>query len=226
MAFALNSSSRPSLRVASRLLIFSETQVFGGSLMSCRHKKKLPTLKVELLQTVPNLGFVGDTVLVKPGRMRNTLYPLKMAKYIIRDPVQLSRTTIDELQKKQEQHQKLQNLFGKKISTSKSALTGYMKLAKIHKELRGVKTIKFIRAALPSNPGEPAALFGSVTVEDVVRKLQELYNVTMDKEGIKMERIKKTGTYTIALDFSTLGSQDVTLTVEAENQEELTTKQE
>ena len=128
-------------------------------------------MQVILREEMPNLGTIGDVVKVKPGYARNYLLPRGLA-------VEASVRNLHELE-----HQK-RVIADKRLREQKSA-------AAIADKLGSVKLDFEVRA------GEDGKLFGSVTNQDVHRRLEE--------RGFSIERRR------ILLDepIKTLGTHDV-----------------
>ena len=128
-------------------------------------------MQVILREELPNLGTIGDVVKVKPGYARNYLLPRGLA-------VEASVRNLHELE-----HQK-RVIADKRLREQKSA-------AAVADKLASVKVVFEVRA------GEDGKLFGSVTNQDVHRKLEE--------SGFPIERRR------ILLDepIKSLGSHDV-----------------
>ena len=128
-------------------------------------------MQVILREEMPNLGTIGDVVKVKPGYARNYLLPRGLA-------VEASVRNLHELE-----HQK-RVIADKRLREQKSA-------AAIADKLGSVKLEFEVRA------GEDGKLFGSVTNQDVHRRLEE--------RGFSIERRR------ILLDepIKSLGSHDV-----------------
>ena len=128
-------------------------------------------MQVILREELPNLGTTGDVVKVKPGYARNYLLPRGLA-------VEASVRNLKELE-----HQK-RVIADKRLREQKSA-------AAVADKLASVKVVFEVRA------GEDGKLFGSVTNQDVHRKLEE--------SGFPIERRR------ILLDepIKSLGSHDV-----------------
>jgi len=127
-------------------------------------------MQVILREDYPSLGFVGDTVNVKPGFARNFLYPQKIALPANHENAKLLA------------HQK--RLLEVKKSQKKSEAESYKK------RVDGVK-VSIEHAA----HGEK--LFGSVTTSEIQEKLKE-NNIEIDRKLIKLEApIKRVGEYTV-----------------------------
>jgi large subunit ribosomal protein L9 len=128
-------------------------------------------VQVILREEMPNLGTIGDVVKVKPGYARNYLLPRGLA-------VEASVRNLHELE-----HQK-RVIADKRLREQKSA-------AAVADKLGSVKLEFEVRA------GDDGKLFGSVTNQDVHRRLEE--------RGFSIERRR------ILLDepIKSLGSHDV-----------------
>ncbi|KAI5815725.1 hypothetical protein BZA77DRAFT_71170 [Pyronema omphalodes] len=60
-------------------------RIAGGAQQQIRHKSKMvkvATIPVRLLQDIPKLGRRGQIIPVPRGRMRDSLYPFKLAEYM------------------------------------------------------------------------------------------------------------------------------------------------
>ena len=113
-------------------------------------------MKVILNVDMETFGEIGDIIDVKPGYARNYLFPRDLALEITKHNLEIIKARKKKVQKKLE----LEKL---------SAQGQKPKLEEI--------TLMFEKKA-----GETGALFGSVTVSDIEKKLEEL--------GVKIERKK------------------------------------
>ncbi|CAO3693814.1 unnamed protein product [Rhizopus microsporus] len=165
------------------------------------HKKA--NIQVRLSQPVDGLGLRGQVVSVRPGLMRNFLFPAKKATYISKDynPEQ-EEEVIDSAQLEQEREEALKK---KEMATKKDE--------ELLHNLKGVYEIKFSRAVIPGSENT----FGSVTVEDIVHKLKAEYDITVDKSNIHVKteggRIKALGSHLVTLH---VGQQITEITVKVE----------
>lgn len=130
-------------------------------------------MQVILREELSNLGTIGDVVKVKPGYARNYLLPRGLA-------VEASVRNLHELE-----HQK-RVIADKRLREQKSA-------AAVADKISSVKLEFEVRA------GEDGKLFGSVTNQDVHRRLEE--------RGFSIERRR------ILLDepIKSLGAHDVVI---------------
>jgi large subunit ribosomal protein L9 len=130
-------------------------------------------VQVILREELPNLGTIGDVVKVKPGYARNYLLPRGLA-------VEASVRNLHELE-----HQK-RVIADKRLREQKSA-------AAVADKLGGVKLEFDVRA------GEDGKLFGSVTNQDIHRRLEER-GFTIDRRRILLdEPIKSLGSHDVAV---------------------------
>jgi large subunit ribosomal protein L9 len=130
-------------------------------------------VQVILREELPNLGTIGDVVKVKPGYARNYLLPRGLA-------VEASVRNLHELE-----HQK-RVIADKRLREQKSA-------AAVADKLGGVKLEFEVRA------GEDGKLFGSVTNQDIHRRLEER-GFAVDRRRILLdEPIKSLGSHDVAV---------------------------
>ncbi|MFH1018514.1 MAG: 50S ribosomal protein L9 [Pseudomonadota bacterium] len=128
-------------------------------------------MKVILLETMSNLGSVGEIVDVKPGYARNYLLPLKKA----------ASATVRTV--KHVEHQK--RVVEHKLARLREASEELKK--KLEKE-----GIQIRRKA-----GDQEKLFGSVSALDVEASLRNA-GIIVSRKGIHLEEpIRKVGTYKI-----------------------------
>lgn len=159
--------------------------------------------------------------------MRNILFPTKKASYISKDyqpePEQ-ELNDMDEILK-----QTNERLMVKKKKTRKpllsihawepNRLTQEKEAVALKKDqelltnLKNVYEIKFSRAVIPGSENT----FGSVTAEDIINKLKEEYNVTVERATIQVKsesgRIKSLGSHPVSVQ---IGHQTVELTVQVD----------
>lgn len=128
--------------------------------------------RVQLLlqQDVRKLGKTGDLVEVAPGHARNYLIPQKMA--IPTTPGVLKQV---ELRRQKEQE----------------------RLAQLKQEAESRKTaLQTIgRFTIEKQVGEGEAIFGTVTDRDLAAAIEAATNQEVDRHGITLPEINKTGFY-------------------------------
>lgn len=127
-------------------------------------------MKVILLSDVIGTGKEGEVKEVSDGYARNFLIPKGLAK-------EANAKTL------REREEKLIRRAKEKESERQEVLNNY--------EIINGKTIKVL-----SKAGESGKLFGSVTNQEMADKINEIYNVTVNKKKIHLEEeIKSFGTY-------------------------------
>jgi large subunit ribosomal protein L9 len=144
-------------------------------------------VQLVLNQDVRKLGRNGDLVEVAPGYARNYLLPQGMA--VLATPgllKQVERRREKERQRLLEEKQQAQ--------TRKTAL----------------ETVN--RFTIAKQVGEKDAIFGTVTAQEVADVIQEITKQEVDRRGITLPDIHKTGVYQVELKLH----PEVTATVEVE----------
>jgi len=127
-------------------------------------------MKVLLNSDIEKLGVLGDIVEVKPGFARNHLFPKNLALQVNKHNLEIMEFKKKKIQKKME----LDKL---------SALEQKEKLEEI--------TLTFAKKA-----GENDMLFGSVTVLEIEKHLEEL-GIEIERKRFDLaEPIKRIGNYT------------------------------
>ncbi len=128
-------------------------------------------MKVVLIETVSNLGLVGDVINVRPGYARNFLLPNNKA-------IVASQGSI-----KQVEHQK--KILAHKIKKAKA------------KALDVQKALKDETVIIKRKTGEGDRLFGSVNALDIEHALRDK-GFSIGRKSIKLEApFKKIGLYTV-----------------------------
>jgi large subunit ribosomal protein L9 len=142
-------------------------------------------VQLVLNQDVIKLGKTGDLVEVAPGYARNYLLPKKMAVHATRGILkQVERRREHERQRQLELKQQAQEL---KATLEK---VGSFTIAK--------------------QVGEKEAIFGTVTDREVAALIQQAIGQEVDRRGISLPDIGKTGTYNAEVKLH----PEVTATVE------------
>ncbi|MGB5595680.1 MAG: 50S ribosomal protein L9 [Crocosphaera sp.] len=127
-------------------------------------------VQVVLNESINKLGKNGDLVEVAPGYARNYLLPQKLA--IVATPGILKQV-------EQRREKERQRLLAEKqeADARKTAL----------------ETIK--RFTIRKTVGEEEAIFGTVTSQEVADAIQAATNQEVDRRGITLPEISKTGFY-------------------------------
>ncbi|KAG2207519.1 hypothetical protein INT47_004269 [Mucor saturninus] len=166
---------------------------FGKNLLSCssqvlkRHAHKKANIQVKLNQFVEGVGLENEVVAVRPGLMRNILYPAGKATYIDKKAV----IEGDEEDKSMEEASSAAQLLKEAVDMEKKkVLMGH---------LEGVRELLFNRAVVPNSDHT----FGSVTAEDLISKLKEEFGLDVDKSTIEFKseggRIKSLGQHKVSV---------------------------
>jgi len=153
-----------------------------------------------LLQTVENLGIVGDIVKVKPGYARNYLEPMGMAE----------RPTPTKIASLAEARQKAKAELAELRAARESLLERMVEVS-----------IELVRSC-----NDQGALYGSVTQRDIADALQESgYDV-----GVRSVRlpsaIRRVGTYEVPIQFEKDLRTDINVVVQPDHPLEEATAQE
>jgi large subunit ribosomal protein L9 len=142
-------------------------------------------VQVVLNESINKLGKNGDLVEVAPGYARNYLLPQKLA--IVATPGILKQV-------EQRREKERQRLLAEKqeAEARKTAL----------------ETIK--RFTIRKTVGEDEAIFGTVTSQEVADAIQAATNQEVDRRGITLPEISKTGFYEATVKLHS----EVTATIE------------
>ena len=127
-------------------------------------------VQLVLNQDVSKLGKTGDLVEVAPGYARNYLIPLKMA-------VNATPGILKQVERRREQERQRQLELKQQAQERKTALenVGSFTIAK--------------------QVGEGDSIFGTVTDREVAAVIQEITGQELDRRGITLPDISKTGSY-------------------------------
>ena len=156
---------------------------------------KIMAKRIELVlnQEVKKLGKAGDVVEVAPGYARNYLIPQGLAM----------RTTpgiLKQVEKRRELERQRQLELKQEATERKKALEALTAL-NIEKQV-----------------GEGNAIFGTVTSQEVATLIQEKTGQEVDRRGITLPEIRKTGTYKAEIKLHPEVTAEVTLQVVASNE--------
>jgi large subunit ribosomal protein L9 len=144
-----------------------------------------------LLQTVENLGIIGDIVRVKPGYARNYLVPMGLAE----------RPTPSKIESLKEQRAAAQ--------AELSALRG------AREEL--LARMIDVEVNLVRSCNDQGGLYGSVTQRDIADSLQEA-GFDVGTRSIRLSQpIRHVGPYTVPIQFEKDLRTEITVTVEPDH---------
>lgn len=127
-------------------------------------------VQLVLNKDVSKLGKAGDLVEVAPGYARNYLVPQKMA-------VRATPGILKQVERRREQERQRQLELKQQAQERKTAL-----------EAAGSFTIS-------KQVGEGEAIFGTVTDRELAELIQAKTGQEIDRRGITLPDIRKTGTY-------------------------------
>lgn len=191
------SVSRSSLSSASR----SATHVV-------KRWKSQKSIEVTLRANVQGLGKPGDVVNVAVGRMRNQLYPMRLANYIDKNAQHFKEATIagqNALQQIQEINKAHQQAIKKEQRI--------VHLQDLRNRLQALPPLVFSRAVNEVLPGSKT-IFGSVQAEDVIKELKEKHGIVVDKVAVQGTKIKSVGDSWARVDLADLGTVELKVVVE------------
>ena len=133
-------------------------------------------MKVILLQDVKKLGKKGDVVSTSDGYARNFLFPRNLAQ-------EATDSNLHVLNAKKDVERR------KKTAEIEAA-------QKLADDLRD-KVVK-----IDAKAGDSGKLFGAITSKDIADKINDQFNIKVDKKKIVMDTIKIAGTYNIEVKLS------------------------
>eukprot|EP00761_Pharyngomonas_kirbyi_P004360 gb/GECH01004364.1/.p1 GENE.gb/GECH01004364.1/~~gb/GECH01004364.1/.p1 ORF type:complete len:210 (+),score=60.43 gb/GECH01004364.1/:1-630(+) len=143
-------------------------------------KERLPVI---LLQDMPRLGLQGEQVKVKPGYMRNYLYPKQLAAYSIPENIKKYKREITNEKRDEERESQEAKQVIRRIERNFRQLT--------------------IKRHTP----EPPETNNPVTKENIADKIFKYYNIRIKPEWIELtEDIHQLGNYSVPI---TVGSQSI-----------------
>ena len=151
-------------------------------------------MKVILISDVENVGVVGDVREVKNGMARNYLFPRKLAVKATESNLKAWRS---------------------KIETIRLRKTEILENAKAFAE-----KLEGLEISISAKAGEGDRLFGSVTSQNISDALEEKGFEISRRDILLDGTLKELGTYTVALKLHTDVTQQVTVNVVKEEEQE------
>ncbi|KAF9905811.1 hypothetical protein EC991_001287 [Linnemannia zychae] len=170
--------------------------------------KSQKSIDVTLRANVQGLGKPGDVVNVAVGRMRNQLYPMRLANYINKNAQHFQEATIagqNVLQQIQEINKANQQAAKKEQRI--------VHLQDLRNRLQALPPLVFSRAVNEVLPGSKT-IFGSVQAEDVIKELKEKHGIVVDKVSVQGTKIKSVGDSWARVDLADLGTVELKVVVE------------
>ena len=132
-------------------------------------------IKLLLLDTIENLGLVGDVVQVKPGYARNFLLPHGLAEYPTAEKIEALKEARDKA------HAELETLRTSRIS--------------LIEKLREI-TVNLVRSC-----NDRGILYGSITQRDIVDGLAEL-GYEIETRAVRLAQpFRRVGNYQVNIQF-------------------------
>ncbi len=144
-------------------------------------------VQLVLNQDVIKLGRTGDLVEVAPGYARNYLIPQKMA-------VHATAGILKQVERRREKERQRQLELKQQAQELKTALENFGSLT------------------IAKQVGEGDAIFGTVTDREVAALVQQVIGQEIDRRGITLPDISKTGTYNADIKLHA----EVTATIEVQ----------
>ena len=133
------------------------------------------SIEVLLMSDIKGLGKEGEVVKVSDGYARNYLFPKKLAAPVS----EATKRRLEKIRKGRELEQK-------------------KKLEEINKLAEQIKAISL---TIPKKVQEGAALYGSVTVTDIMEGLEK-QGIKLEKKAILLDKpIKELGTFEVKIDL-------------------------
>ncbi|CAE6382687.1 unnamed protein product [Rhizoctonia solani] len=178
--------------------------------LSARHAHRHRIIEVQLTADVPGLGAFGSVQAVNPGRMRNQLYPMGLATYIRRGaaPKLLERPR-----------------------DPGAPLVPDIDFAELELSLRELPNLVFRRRAMKntsnshqaSAPLGSRAIYGSVTVVDVLQRLSDSHHLTLLPPNALLEfndgssKLRSTGNHGVTVNLRNGAKIPLTITIEGDD---------
>ncbi|MHC4809997.1 MAG: 50S ribosomal protein L9 [Planctomycetota bacterium] len=145
-------------------------------------------IELLLLETVENLGIVGDVVRVKPGHARNYLLPMQLAEF----------PTAEKIEALKEERARAQAEVAAELAARRSLV----------ERLEGI-TVTLIRSC-----NDRGILYGSVTQRDISDALIEA-GYDADTRSIRLANaIRRVGEYPVPVQFGKELRADISVIVE------------
>ncbi|KAF9583720.1 hypothetical protein BGW38_008766 [Lunasporangiospora selenospora] len=159
------------------------------------------SIEVTLRANVQGLG--------KPaGRMRNQLYPMRLANYIDKKFQMINEAKLAD-QNAAENAQERSKIYQQTAKKEQKLLH----LHGLRHTLEALPPLVFPRAVNEVVPGSKT-IFGSVQAEDVVKELKSKYGITADKITVPGSKIKTIGESWARIELGDLGHVQLKIVVE------------
>ncbi|MEO1144210.1 MAG: 50S ribosomal protein L9 [Cyanobacteria bacterium J06638_22] len=152
-------------------------------------------IQLVLNQDVYKLGKLGDLVEVAPGYARNYLLPKGIG-------IPVTPGVLKQVERRREEERQRLLELKKEAEVQKATLEKMGKLT------------------LSKQVGEGEAIFGTVTDREVAELIQEKTSLELDRRGITVPEVRKTGEYSVSIKLHPDVSATVTINVVADAEED------
>ncbi|KAF9964905.1 hypothetical protein BGZ70_005746 [Mortierella alpina] len=172
--------------------------------------KSQKTVEVTLRANVQGLGKPGDIVNVAAGRMRNQLYPMRLANYIDKNAQHYQAAAVAG-QTAMQSAQEVNKIYQQAAKKEQRIV----QLQELRHRLQALPPLVFSRAVNEVLPGSKT-IFGSVQAEDVIKELKEKHGVVVESNKVTVHgsKIKSVGESWARVDLGDLGSVELKVVVE------------
>lgn len=147
-------------------------------------------MKIILLKDVKNLGKKGDILDASDGYARNFLFPRKLAQEA--NPENLHIANL-----------KKENLRKQKLQETEEAQA-------LAEKLRNQEIV------IRTKVGDSGRLFGAITNKDVTERINQTFDMNVDKKKVVMDTIKLVGSYDVEVKLYPEISAKLKVTVQDE----------
>lgn len=147
-------------------------------------------MKVILTSDIKNIGKKDDLIEVSDGYARNFLFPRKLA-------VEANESNLSTLNYKKEQERQAH-------------------IKKVEEFQQIANSLKGKEILIKTKIGNNGKLFGAITSKDVCNKINEFYNLNLDKKKLSFDQVKALGNYPISIKLCPEVSVNMVLKVVSE----------
>ena len=146
-------------------------------------------MEVVLNKDIKNIGYRGEIITVKPGYYRNFLNPRGLA-----DVATKSRLKVVEIRKEKVVMAKEQVLDNANDVLGK---------------------LKGLTVTIQSKVNDKGTLYAAISEDDVVKAVEEITKIKLEKEYLKMDHFKDVGEYTALVHLGPDLEEKIKVVVEA-----------
>ena len=151
-------------------------------------------MKVLLIKDVYNLGRAGEVKKVADGYARNFLLPKKMA-------VPAKTGALKQIEKIRDAAAKQRELLNEEMSGLAEQISG-------------------LALTFTANVGETGKLYGSITQQMIIDKVNEILKVNLDRHQVESQPLREVGEHSVRVRLTFDLVPKVKVTVEGEEEEE------